>query len=197
LVSTVCVLASALDARDKYTKGHADRVSAYAVVLAEKLGWSGQSRRDLELAAHLHDIGKVGVPDEVLLKPGRFTEDEFAIMKRHSAIGASIVSNSPEVRHVAQTICQHHERIDGSGYPCGLRGEEITPAARILGVADAFDAMTSNRPYRDAMDEQTALGIIQRARGIEFEPNVVDALVDIIEDGDVDAVLEYGYCLTH
>ena len=197
LVSTVCVLASALEARDSYTKGHADRVSAYAIAVAERLGWSGRARRDLELAAHLHDIGKVGVPDEVLLKPGRFTDDDFAIMKQHSAIGSGIVLNSPEVRHVAPIVRQHHERMDGSGYPDGLHGDEITAAARILGVADAFDAMTSNRPYRNAMDEPTALGIIHRARGTEFEPAVVDALFEIVEEGSVDVVLEYGYCLTH
>ena len=197
LVSSVCVLSSALDARDSYTRGHADRVSSYSVAIAERLGWSGRARRDLELAAHLHDIGKVGVPDDILLKPGRFTSDDFEAMKEHSAIGAAIVMNSPELRHIAPVVRQHHERLDGSGYPDGLGGNEVLPAARIIGAADAFDAMTSNRPYRDAMDRETALGIISRGRGTEFDPDVVDALIELAETDRLEAVLEYGYCLTH
>lgn len=197
LVSTICLMASALEARDSYTKGHADRVSSFAVAVAEQLGWSGRDRRDLEIAAHLHDIGKVGIPDDILLKPGRFTDEDFAVMKRHSAIGAGIVTNSAEVRHVAPIVRQHHERLDGSGYPDGISGDAIHPAARILGAVDAFDAMTSNRPYRSAMDQQTALDIIVRGRGTEFEPAVVDVLVDLVENGNVEGVLAFGYCLTH
>lgn len=197
MVATVCLMASALEARDSYTKGHADRVSSYAVAIAEHLGWTGRSRRDLELAAHLHDIGKVGVPDDVLLKPGTFTDQDFEIMKTHSAIGAGIVQNSPEVRHVAPIVRQHHERLDGSGYPDGLSESSIVPAARIIGVADAFDAMTSNRPYRNAMDKTVALGIIERGKGTEFDSDVVDALLELADKKRLEAALQFGYCLTH
>lgn len=197
LVATVCALSSALDARDAYTRGHSDRVASFAVSIAAQLGWPLRARRELELAAHLHDVGKIGVPDDILCKPGRLTDAEFAVIQRHAELSAAIVRNVPEFQHVAELIWQHHERLDGSGYPRGLAGDEILPAARILAIADSFDAMTSSRPYRAAMPAAEAAGRLAAERGLQYDARMVDIFLRLIVEDRVEGVLAYTYCLSH
>ncbi len=196
-IATICALSSALDARDPYTKGHSDRVAAYSVAIASRLGWSDKARRELEVAAHLHDVGKIGVPDAILLAPGRLSEEQFAVIRGHAELSAGIVRNVPDFRAVSSIVLQHHERLDGSGYPRGLKAAEIHPAARILGVADSFDAMTSNRPYRSAMSSEQAIEELCRSAGRHYDPDVVDALAELSRTEELDAALRFGYCLTH
>jgi hypothetical protein len=197
LVATVCALSSALDARDPYTRGHSDRVAAYAVGIAKHLGWNTRRLNELELAAHLHDVGKIGVPDAILLKPGLLTPDEYAVIQGHVEQSAAIVRNVPDLRQVAEHIWQHHERLDGSGYPHGLTGAEITPAARILGIADSFDAMTSDRSYRAAMPVERAIHLIGEERATKYDPQIVDALNHLVLNEEIEGVLVYTYCLSH
>ena len=197
LIATVCALSSALDSRDPYTRGHSDRVAAYAVGIARHLGWNTRQLNEIELAAHLHDVGKIGIPDAILLKQGRLTADEYAVIQRHVEQGAAIVRNVPDLRQVAEHIWQHHERLDGSGYPHGLRGNEITPAARILGIADSFDAMTSNRSYRAAMPVENAVHLIAEERETKYDPQIVDALSHLVLNEEIEGVLVYTYCLSH
>lgn len=197
LVATICALTTALDARDPYTKGHSDRVAAYAVGIADKLGWSRRQRQQLEIAAHLHDVGKIGVPDGVLLKPGKLTDEEFAHIQLHSAMSSDIVRNIPDFLAIARIIRQHHERLDGSGYPDAIAGAEQLPAARILAVADVYDALTSDRAYRPAMSHEQALAILQSERGWKLDADAVDALIALSEAEQLEGVLEYAYCLTH
>lgn len=197
LVATVCALSSALDARDPYTRGHSDRVAAYAVGIAKHLGWTSRRLRDLELAAHLHDVGKIGVPDAILNKPGKLTQGELAVIQTHAEQSASIVRNVPELRQVAEVIWQHHERLDGSGYPRGLTGNEISPTARVLGVADSFDAMTSNRAYRSAMPIDEAVRRIAAERETKYDSLIVDSLRQLVAEERIEGVLVYTYCLSH
>lgn len=197
LIGTICALSSALDARDAYTRGHSDRVAAYSVGLARRLGWSPRRCRDLELAAHLHDIGKIGVPDAVLLKPGKLSDAEKAQMDTHALRSWEIVRGVPGLRKAADLLRHHHERLDGSGYPDAIAGAEISPGARIMAVADVYDALTSSRPYREAMPPDRALTIIERDRGTKLDDAVVTALRDMIESDDIDVTLRYAYCLSH
>lgn len=197
LVGTICALSSALDARDAYTRGHSDRVAAYCIGIAQHLGWSSRRRRELELAAHLHDVGKIGIPDAVLLKPGRFTEEERAIMETHVIRSWEIAYGVPELRRAANLLRHHHERLDGSGYPDALHGPELTGGARIMAVADVYDALTSDRPYRSGMPPEAALIEITRDAGTKFDSDVVAALKDLIESDNIEGTLQFAYCLSH
>jgi putative two-component system response regulator len=193
----VCALSSALDARDQYTRGHSDRVASYALGIARQLGWSSRKLREIELAGHLHDVGKIGVPDAVLLKPGRLSPEEYATVQKHVEDSVAVVRNIPELKSVAMDILQHHERLDGSGYPHGLIGDDISQAARILGVADSFDAMTSTRSYRPAMPVEQAIRLIKAEAGTKYDQTIVDTLILLNQEGDVEGMLAYTYCLSH
>jgi putative nucleotidyltransferase with HDIG domain len=175
-LSTITSLARTIEAKDPYTGGHTERVAEYALMLARELGFRDEELQAVEVGAVIHDIGKIGIPDHILLKPGKLDSEEFREMQRHPEISSYILDElelPPVVRDMARN---HHERFDGKGYPDGLKGEEIPLAARILTVADAFDAMTSDRPYRRALSREVAAAEIRRHSGSQFCPSVVAAL---------------------
>lgn len=182
LVSTVHTLSTAIDARDDVTPRHVRRVQHGTLSLARELGVTDEDTLcGLEAAALLHDTGKIAVPEHILNKPGRLTASEFETMKRHAPIGAQILASIEFPYPVAPVVRHHHENWDGTGYPDGLKGEDIPLGARILSVVDCFDALTSDRPYRMRMTAQQALSIIIERRGIQYDPTIVDAFVACYE----------------
>ncbi len=174
-VAAVESMADVVDRRDPYTYQHSQDVAAYAVRTARQLHLPDRDVEMIRLAARVHDLGKIAVPDAVLHKDGRLTDEEFALMKKHPQDGADILAKFPEYRRGRELVLAHHERMDGRGYPRGLVGAEIPIGARIVAVADAWDAMTSNRPYRKALDQDVALGELMRGRGTQWDAEVVDA----------------------
>jgi putative nucleotidyltransferase with HDIG domain len=173
--STIRALASAIDAKDPYTCGHSQSVAQYALVCGMVLHLDADYMQTLETAALLHDIGKIGIDDAILRKPRRLTQAEHAIIKDHPVIGAAIVHDIGSLTEVVELILHHHEAYDGSGYPHGLKGENIPLGARIIGVADAFDSMTTDRPYRRGMTINDAMRELLRCRGKQFCPVALDA----------------------
>ena len=184
---TVSALSQAIDAKDGYTRGHADRVSRIAGAIARELGLGETEIERIELAALLHDIGKIGVEDSILMKPARLDEDEAEAMRRHPIYGASILEPSRQLRPLVPIVLHHHEHYDGSGYPEGLVGEEIPVGSRILLVADAYEAMTSDRIYRKAPGHERALQQLNKYKGIQFDPKVVRAFERVLETRGVGA----------
>ncbi|MBI5649770.1 MAG: GAF domain-containing protein [Chloroflexi bacterium] len=180
---TVRIIANAVEARDPYTAGHTNRVTHVALETAKELGWSREQIETLEVGALLHDVGKIGVRDLVLQKPGLLTEDEYAEMKRHPIVGAQMLEGVGALRPMLPYILYHQERYDGKGYPFGLAGKEIPTEGRLLAVVDTFDAMTSDRPYRKGLAIETAIAEIKRNRGTQFDPDVVDALLRVHANG--------------
>jgi putative nucleotidyltransferase with HDIG domain len=174
-VETVTALAEAVEKRDPYTGGHLHRVVAYSVLLGRELGLDTEALEKLALGATLHDIGKIGVPDGVLLKPAKLDEKEAVVMRRHTVDGAEIVSTIESLREIVPIVRNHHERMDGMGYPDGLTGDRIPLLARIVAVADSFDAMTTSRPYRPALAHVEAAREIERHVGTQHCPTVVAA----------------------
>lgn len=174
-VAAVESMADVVDRRDRYTYKHSQDVAACSVRIARQLHLPDREVEMIRLAARVHDLGKIAVPDAVLHKEGRLTDDEFALMKRHPQDGADILAKFPEYRRGRELVLAHHERVDGRGYPRGLAGPDIPLGARIIAVADAWDAMTSNRPYRAALEQDVALGELMRGRGTQWEAEVVDA----------------------
>lgn len=173
-------LATALEARDEYTRGHSQRVCEVSLMIAEHLGFTGEAIEELRVGTILHDIGKIGVPDSILNKKGRLDDEEFAIMKSHPVIGYDICKPLMLDDGVLMIIRNHHEKLDGSGYPDGLRGGELPPSLRIVCVADAFDAMSSKRPYRGVMDTDEVFRELSKWAGIQFDPVVVEALRELL-----------------
>ena len=171
-----------LEARDTYTRGHSDRVVHYARAVARQLNLPPEEIKKIELAASLHDIGKIGTRDRILLKEASLTLEEQWEMRQHSQIGANILSSLGFLEPIVPLIRGHHEKWDGNGYPDGLKREEIPLGARIIAVADAYDAMTSNRPYRKDMGTQKALNIIKSEASIQFDPVVVQAFIKVHEE---------------
>jgi putative nucleotidyltransferase with HDIG domain len=178
--ANVHALLAALEARDGYTESHSQAVVELALAVATKLGVCGEGLIDVENAALLHDIGKIGVPDAVLHKPGKLTEAEWEIMRRHTAVGEQIVASMKTLAHLAPVVRAEHERWNGSGYPDGLKGEEIPLASRIILVADAYHAMTSDRPYRKALGHEAALAELERNAGSQFCPATVHAALNAL-----------------
>jgi HD-GYP domain-containing protein (c-di-GMP phosphodiesterase class II) len=166
-------LITALEAKDPYTKGHSTRVADMAYKLGELAGLHGDALEDLHLAAHLHDIGKIGIPDRVLQKPGPLSVEEQAIIRKHPVIGYQILARSSRLKYLATIVLYHHERWDGGGYPDGLRGGEIPFSSRIISICDAVDAMTSVRPYRMPLTLAECLQEIQRNRETQFDPELL------------------------
>lgn len=166
---------SAVALKDAYTGGHGRRVARYARLIAEAMGQSEADLDSVAEAALLHDLGKIGIPDRILTKPERLTREEFAVVQKHPAAGADILRTIAPLRRHAKAVRHHHERFDGSGYPDGLRGTDIPVAARIIAVADAFDALGSNRSYRRGVSAEQALDIIAQAGGSHFDPEIVAA----------------------
>jgi putative nucleotidyltransferase with HDIG domain len=176
---TLEALGAAIDLRDSPTAGHSRRVFLYSMELAKSIGGLEQEIRSIAMGAWLHDIGKLATPDRVLLKPGPLTESEWEIMRRHARIGYELVKSISFLAGAAEIVLTHHERFDGSGYPQGLRAEEIPFSARIFAVADTLDAMTSDRPYRAALPLQAARDVIERGSGTLFDPLVVTAFLRV------------------
>jgi putative nucleotidyltransferase with HDIG domain len=179
-VSTVRVLGAAIEARDQYTLGHSTRVSEYAVELARAVGLGADKIEDIEIACLFHDVGKIRIPDAILHKKGRLDPGEFKEMRRHPEYGAEILSKARSLYKYIPAVRHHHEWYDGSGYPDGLSRDSIPEEAAIISLADAYDAMTSNRPYRDALAKERALGIIRDSAGRQFHPRFARAFLDII-----------------
>lgn len=171
-------ITSALDARDPYTGNHSRRVSDMACFLCMKLGLSDRETQEIHIAGHLHDIGKIGVPDRVLLKPDKLNDEEWELMKRHPQIGADILSKSQQFARIAAIILHHHERWDGKGYPYGAKGEEIPPGARIIAVCDSIDAMASARAYRNALPLEVCRAEIERNIGLMYQPEIAKAALE-------------------
>ncbi len=180
---TVAALASTTEIRDPYTSGHQNNVTKIACSIAEHMGLSAELIRGLRIAGLLHDIGKISVPAEILSKPGKITKDEFNIIKNHCRIGHNILKGIEFQWPVAKIVLQHHERMNGSGYPLGIQGEEILLEARILAVADVIEAMSSHRPYRAALGLDVALEEIRKNRGVLFDSVVVDSCLDLASSG--------------
>lgn len=183
---TILTIAKTVDAKDENTSQHSIRVSEYSVLIARKLGFDEQACDELRRTALLHDIGKIAIPDSVLNKPSRLTDEEYEIMKSHVVKGADILKNFTLLEHVDEGVLYHHERYDGRGYVHGLKGEEIPLNARIIGIADAFDAMTANRVYRKKLDPDYVLGELKKGRGTQFDPKLDDILLELIADGTID-----------
>jgi putative nucleotidyltransferase with HDIG domain len=182
-VETVTAFADAVERRDPYTGGHLHRVVAYSLLLGHELGLPDEELEQLRLGATLHDIGKIGVPDGVLLKPGPLDPGEAEVMRRHTVDGAAIVSRIAALRELVPIVRSHHERLDGNGYPDGLTGDRIPLAARIVAVADTFDAMTTSRPYRRALINEAAASEIRRVCGKHLCPTVVEAFERLYTNG--------------
>lgn len=183
---TTIALAAAIDAKDHYTHGHTERVTSYCMAIAEEINSSGRKdlddkfKQNLHVAALLHDIGKIGVPEKILNKTSSLTEEEFKLIKEHPLVGANIVKPIRELADCIEGVKAHHERMDGKGYPRGLKGEEIPFLARIICVADAFDAMMTNRPYRKALMIQRAAKNLIIGKGAQFDPLAVDAFISYL-----------------
>lgn len=184
-VATMKSLAQVVEAKDSNTRGHLDRTQAYGLELARRIDPELAARPEVGYGFFLHDIGKVGIPERVLGKPGPLDDDEWTIMRSHPAIGAQIVEPIRFLGDAVEIVRTHHEWFDGTGYPRGLRGEEIPLAARIFSIADSFDAMTSDRPYRRALTLERALDEIRTGAGTQFDPQVVDAFLELIDERDL------------
>jgi putative two-component system response regulator len=177
LLESITAIAAIVELRDPYTAGHQRRVAQLASAIAGELGWSEQQIEGLNMAGVVHDLGKIRVPAEILSKPGTLSEIEFSMIQQHSQAGYDILKEIDFPWPIAEFVLQHHERLDGSGYPHGLKGDEILPETRILSVADVFEAMASHRPYRPGFGIETALKEIEAKRGTLFDPDVVDAIL--------------------
>ena len=176
----VPMLSRAIEARDAYTRGHSARVTKLAEAVARRLGWSEERLASLRVGGPLHDIGKLGVSDDVLRKEGRLDEEEFAQIREHPKIGARILLRVTALREALPYVLYHHERWDGGGYPTGKAGKEIPLEARVLAIADAFDAMTSDRPYRRALTRAEALAELERCAGTQFDPEIVRVFLKVL-----------------
>lgn len=171
-------ITSALDARDPYTGNHSRRVSDMCCLICHFIGMSESETQEIHIAAHLHDIGKIGIPDRILLKEGRLDDEEWEYMKKHPQIGADILSKSPHFSRIAAVILHHHERWDGKGYPFGAKGTEIPIGARIIAVCDSIDAMASKRSYRNALPLEVCRAEIEKNSGIMYDPEIAQVALD-------------------
>lgn len=185
-VEIIQTLATAIDAKDIYTKGHSSRVADYSAILAAKLGWDEGRIEDLRYKALLHDVGKIGIPDRVLNKDGRLTDEEFGIIKSHTTIGAEILSGVSSLSDMYLVARHHHERFDGKGYPDGIVGKEIPEEARIVGIADAYDAMSSDRVYRKALPAEVIRAELIKGIGTQFDPDMLDVFLKLYDEGGLD-----------
>jgi putative nucleotidyltransferase with HDIG domain len=171
-----------VEAKDPYTKGHSDRVAQYSLLIGKKMGLSEEEQNKLLIGGLFHDIGKIGVPDTILRKTERLTDEEYSEIKNHPSIGAHILAPATIFQDVIPIVKHHHEKYDGRGYPAQLKGEDIPLYARIAAVADTFDAMTSKRPYRDALPVETVIAEVERCKGTQFDPQIADIFLDILKN---------------
>jgi putative nucleotidyltransferase with HDIG domain len=179
-IDTITALAAAIDAKDSYTHGHSTKVMEYAVAIAEELGLPDEEKEIIKFAGLLHDIGKIGVSEMILLKKDNLTSDEREIIQTHPELGSFIIDKVELLKNISPLTYHHHERFDGTGYPTGLKGKDIPLGARILAVADAFDAMTSTRSYREAMSQEKALEELKACAGTQFDPVIVDVFSQVV-----------------
>lgn len=182
-LNSIMAIAKAIEAKDTYTSGHSDRVAMISVEIAKRLGWEEERIRDLNYMALMHDIGKIGVPDEILNKPMPLQDDEWEILKKHSTVGGDILKNIRTIQNLYYGALYHHERYDGKGYPNGLAGENIPVEARIIAIADTYDAMTSNRAYRDRLPEDKVLEELEKAKGTQVDAELVDVFLQMLKGG--------------
>lgn len=192
LLASLLTMAWFVEARDPYTGGHLWRVSRYARLLAEHARFSDAEAARIGLGGFLHDLGKVGIPDAILRKPDRLGEDEYAVIKTHPTIGMRMLAGHPLAALVQEAVELHHERPDGQGYPRRLRGESVPVAARIVGICDAFDAMTSHRPYRQGMPRDKALGILKAESGTQFDARFADLFIALGDAGQLNHVMGHS-----
>lgn len=185
-LQTITTIANSLDAKDEYTKGHSVRVAEYSVALAKSKGWTEEDCEVLHKIALLHDVGKIGLPDGVLKKKAPLTDEEFAKVKEHTMIGANILKDITSVRSLVVGARSHHERYDGKGYPQGLQACEIPEIARIICIADAYDAMTSDRCYRPRLSREESLHRLQKDSGMQFDPEMVALFVELVLAGELE-----------
>lgn len=179
-LESIEVLRRTVEVKDVYTRGHSDRVSEYSLLIGEKLNLPPEQMKTLKIGALFHDIGKIGIPDAILLKTDKLTDDEYSEIKNHPAIGAHILSNASIFADIIPIVKHHHERYDGKGYPARLAGENIPYLARIVAVADTFDAMTSRRSYRQALDFDYTTNEIEKCKGTQFDPAIADVFLEIL-----------------
>ncbi len=179
---TMLTLAHTIDAKDRYTSGHSARVALYSREISKRAGRSEEEQRVIYFMGLLHDIGKIGVPDEILNKPGKLTNEEYAAIKKHPAVGYKILNNMESIHELSVGARWHHERYDGKGYPDGLSGKDIPDAARIIGVADAYDAMSSSRSYRNYLPQDVIRGELVKGRGTQFDPGYVDIMLAMMDE---------------
>jgi HD-GYP domain-containing protein (c-di-GMP phosphodiesterase class II) len=184
-LGTVKALAAAIDGKDPYTRGHSERVARFSVAIGERIGLPDEEIETLRVSALLHDVGKIGIDDNILKKPAALTDEEYEVMKGHPQKGYKIMSQIPAMKEFLPGMYMHHEMMDGRGYPQGLKGDEIPMQARIVSVADTFDAMTTDRPYQRAMEFADALARIKAFVGTRYDERVVAALVEACESGQI------------
>jgi putative nucleotidyltransferase with HDIG domain len=190
LLATLYAFVKAIEARDPYTQQHSSRVTRLSIAMAKEVGCSIEEQEILNVAGLLHDIGKIGIRDEILLKPGRLNQHEYQIIKQHPIIGAEIMGYLGLWNREKQIVRCHHERFDGNGYPDGLAGENIPLLARILSVADVYDAIASDRAYRQRMHEQKILGIMYGGAGTQFDPQLIEVFRSLYEAGTIHQITE-------
>ncbi len=189
----VDMLAVAIDAKDEYINGHSFRVAAYSVALAQKIGMPEEEVQTLKREALLHDIGKIGIPDAVLNRPGRLSDEQFETIKSHTTTGARILSKASALEGAAEVANHHHERFDGKGYPSGLKAEEIPLHARIVTIADSYDAMSSDRVYRKCLEMPEIEAELRKGRGTQFDPVLLDAFMELFTNGALEDIRTIGY----
>ncbi len=184
-IGSIQMLSGAVDEKDPYTRGHSDRVTRYSLLIAREMRLDDEFLEILRISAQLHDVGKIGIEDHILKKPGALTPEEFEIMKTHTTKGANILRPVSQLKEMLPGIELHHESLDGRGYPYGLKGEQIPLLARVIAVADTFDALTTNRPYQRAYEPEEALRIIHNLVGKRLDPDAVAALTAVYERGEI------------
>ena len=187
-LQTVSALSEAVDAKDRYTSGHSKRVAQYSRMIAERMGKSVKEQEQIYQAGLLHDVGKIGIPVDIINKPGKLTDEEYELIKIHPVTGYHILRQISEQNEMAVAAKYHHERYDGKGYPNGLSGENIPELSRILGVADSYDAMTSNRSYRKGLPQEVVRSELEKGKGTQFDPDIADIMLQMIEE-DTDYIL--------
>ncbi len=182
-MGTIRAMAQAIDAKDPYTRGHSMRVNKYSVILAKELGLKGAQLREIHVSSLMHDVGKIGIDDAILQKPGKLTDEEFEVMKTHTILGANILAPIRQMKRIIPGLRWHHERMSGQGYPDGLSGDQIPLMARIIAVADTFDAVTTDRPYQKTMTFDEALQVLERLRGDALDTKIVEAFMNAYKRG--------------
>ena len=189
---------NALEARDQYTAGHSDRVANLSELIAIDMKMTEEECEEVHIAAHLHDIGKIGIPDGILLKTGNLSKCEYEVIKEHSLIGWKILKDISGLKSIAEIVLQHHERLDGSGYPVGLKAEEISIGAKIIAVADTYDAMTTFRSYKKPVSPLEALKLIREEAGIKYCLKTVESLIHVLESSTKSRRLNNeNFCTSH